>query len=174
MVSEITFMKFNISSFISPFRYRWYHIQHGTEAVFVLPGPRTRVLGPVLAIEAVSPDDGGIYKCTASNSGGDANAEVQLVVSTPLQIEVTPSVQTVNIGGMAEFRCLVPVSHSSGYLLSWYKNGRVFPGRPKGDMLIISSVTREDRGMYQCILRRSEGETAQSAAELKLGGKNFF
>lgn len=156
-------------------RCSWYHIQHGSEAVFVLPGPRTRVLGPVLAIEAVSPDDSGTYKCTASNSGGDANAELQLVVSTPLQVEVTPSVQTVNMGGMAEFRCSVPMSHGSGlHLLSWYKNGRVFPGRPNGDTLIISSVTRSDRGMYQCIVRRSEGETAQSAAELKLGGKIFF
>lgn len=152
--------------------FRWYHIQHGSEAVFVLPGPRTRVLGPVLAIEAVSPDDSGLYKCTASNSGGDVNAEVQLIVTTPLQVEVTPSVQTVNMGGMAEFRCTVPSFHDSGlHLLSWYKNGRVFPGRPNGDTLIITSVTREDRGMYQCVVRRSEGETAQSVAELKLGGE---
>ncbi|KAK7578218.1 hypothetical protein V9T40_010423 [Parthenolecanium corni] len=150
--------------------YRWYHIQHGSEAVFVLPGPRTRVLGPVLAIEAVSPDDAGLYKCTASNSGGDANAELQLVVSTPLQVEVIPPVQTVNMGAMAEFRCSVPSFHGSGlHLLSWYKNGRVFPGRPNGETLVISSVSREDRGMYQCVVRRAEGETAQSSAELKLG-----
>ncbi|XKL60149.1 hypothetical protein PGB90_001165 [Kerria lacca] len=150
--------------------YRWYHIQHGTEAVFVLPGPRTRVLGTVLAIEAISPDDSGMYKCTASNSGGDANAEVQLIVSTPLQVEVIPSVQTVNMGAMAEFRCSVPVFHGSGlHLLSWYRNGRVFPGRPNGDTLIISSVSREDRGLYQCVVRRAEGETAQSSGELKLG-----
>jgi hypothetical protein len=142
--------------------------------VLVLPGPRTRVLGPVLAIEAVSAADSGTYKCVAGNNGGESSAEVQLIVSSPLAVEVTPSVQTVHVGGMAEFRCSVPLAHSSDlHLLSWYKNGRVFPGRPNGDTLVISSVTRDDRGMYQCIVRRSEGETAQSAAELRLGGEFF-
>lgn len=147
-------------------------MQRDSEPVLVLPGPRTRVLGPVLAIEAVSSADSGIYKCVASNSGAETNAEIQLIVSSSLRVEVSPSVQTVNMGGMAEFRCSVPLVHGSDlHLLSWYKNGRVFPGRPNGDTLVISSVTREDRGMYQCIVRRSEGETAQSAAELRLGGK---
>lgn len=141
----------------------------------VLPGPRTRLLGPVLTIETVSPADSGTYKCVASNEGGESNTEVQLIVTSPLAVKVSPSVQTVNIGDMAEFRCSIPQIHGSDlHLLSWYKNGRVFPGRPNGDTLIISSVTREDRGMYQCIVRRSEGETAQNAGELKLGGEFQF
>lgn len=38
-------------------------------------------------------------------------------------------------------------------------------------MLVVNGVGREDRGMYQCIVRRAEGDTAQAAAELQLGGQ---
>lgn len=40
-----------------------------------------------------------------------------------------------------------------------------------GDTLLLTGVTREDQGMYQCVARRAEGETAQGTAELQLGGK---
>lgn len=40
----------------------------------MLSGPRVRLLGPILAIEAVTGEDGGSYKCSASNSGGEASA----------------------------------------------------------------------------------------------------
>lgn len=35
---------------------------------------------------------------------------------------------------------------------------------------MVNGVTREDQGMYQCVARRAEGDTAQAAAELQLGG----
>ena len=45
--------------------------------MLVLPGPRTRLLGPVLAIEAVTLEDSGVYRCTAANPGGEASAELR-------------------------------------------------------------------------------------------------
>lgn len=33
---------------------------------------------------------------------------------------------------------------------------------------------REDKGMYQCVVRRQEGDTLQASAELQLGGKWCF
>lgn len=35
----------------------------------------------------------------------------------------------------------------------------------------ITGVGREDKGMYQCVVRRQEGDTFQASAELQLGGK---
>lgn len=52
-----------------------------------------------------------------------------------------------------------------------YKDGRVIPGRNNGELLAVNGVTREDQGMYQCVARRAEGDTAQAAAELQLGGR---
>lgn len=130
------------------------------------------MLGPVLAIEAVTPEDAGLYRCSASNAGGDASAEIRLSVSTPIHIEVTPAILSVNIGGSGEFRCTVTPSPSAGtHLVTWYKDGRILPGRSNGDVLLLDAITREDQGMYQCIVRRKEGDTAQGAAELEMGGR---
>jgi len=45
--------------------------------MLVLSGPRTRLLGSVLAIEAVTLEDSGVYRCSASNPGGEASAEIR-------------------------------------------------------------------------------------------------
>jgi len=152
-------------------------IQSGADPVSVLPGPRTRVLGPILVMEAVTPEDAGTYRCSASNAGGEASAELRLVVATPLHVEVTPPLLTVHLGGSAEFRCIEASQQShqmgSSLVITWFKDGRLLPGpaRSSGDRLVIPGVGREDRGMYQCVVRRAEGETAQAAAELQLGGE---
>lgn len=58
-------------------------------------------------------------------------------------------------------------------MVSWFKDGMPLPssGRHNNEHFILRSVTRDDRGMYQCIVRKAEGETVQSSAELQLGGK---
>nr|XP_024218046.1 Down syndrome cell adhesion molecule-like protein Dscam2 [Halyomorpha halys] len=148
--------------------YRWYHIQPGYEPRAVNPGARTRLLGPVLAVEAVTEQDSGLYKCSAENSAGEASAEVRLSVLGQLIVEVDPPLAIVRMGGTAEFRCIV--SHaSSSHLITWFKDGRAIPGRNNGELLVVNGVTREDQGMYQCVARRAEGDTAQAAAELQLG-----
>lgn len=39
-----------------------------------------------------------------------------------------------------------------------------------GNTLLVTGVGREDKGMYQCMVRRQEGDTFQAVAELQLGG----
>jgi Immunoglobulin domain/Immunoglobulin I-set domain len=128
----------------------------------------------VLAIEAVTTDDAGTYKCSASNAGGEASAELKLTVATSMQVEISPNVLSVNMGGSTEFRCLVTSNGAqiSSQQITWFKDGRQLPtsGR-NGDTLLLSSVGREDKGMYQCVVRRPEGDTFQASAELQLGGE---
>ncbi|XP_073976320.1 Down syndrome cell adhesion molecule 2 isoform X11 [Rhodnius prolixus] len=148
--------------------YRWFQVAGGYEPIALMAGPRTRVLGPVLAVEAVSEEDAGVYRCIATNPAGEATAEIRLNVLTQLIVEITPHVSTVKMGATAEFRCTV--AHGSGaHLITWYKDGRVMPGRSNGELLVLNGITREDQGMYQCIARRAEGDTAQASAELQLG-----
>lgn len=40
-------------------------------------------------------------------------------------------------------------------------------------VLVIGSVGRRDKGMYQCLVR-SDKENAQATSELKLGGQQMF
>lgn len=71
---------------------------------------------------------------------------------------------------------MVSVQSGGPHLVTWYKDGRQLPnsGRGSSETLIVNNVGREDRGMYQCIVRRSEGDTAQAGAELQLGGMYYF
>ncbi|XP_030757648.1 Down syndrome cell adhesion molecule-like protein Dscam2 isoform X3 [Sitophilus oryzae] len=150
--------------------YRWYN--HGSmEPSLIMPGPRTRQLGPVLAIEAVTAEDGGTYRCSASNAGGEASSDIRLIVSTPLHVEISPPLLSVHMGGSAEFRCVVSTQSGGPHLITWYKDGRQLPstGRGPSESLIVNNVGREDRGMYQCVVRRAEGDTAQASSELQLG-----
>ncbi|XP_026475441.1 Down syndrome cell adhesion molecule-like protein Dscam2 [Ctenocephalides felis] len=149
----------------------WYS-QSGPEPLLVLAGPRIRLLGPVLAVEAVTPDDAGQYRCTAVNAGGEASAELRLSVTTPLNVEVSPAMLSVHMGGAAEFRCIVTSQGNQvgPQFITWYKDGRQLPGSGHtGQTLLVPSVGREDRGMYQCVVRRQDGDTAQASAELQLG-----
>ncbi|XP_044271118.1 Down syndrome cell adhesion molecule-like protein Dscam2 isoform X3 [Tribolium madens] len=153
-----------------PPEYRWYALS-GVESNLMVSGSRIRQLASVLAIETVTTDDAGIYRCTASNAGGEASADIRLVVATALHVEISPPMLTVHMGGTAEFRCIVSSSNDGPHLLTWYKDGRQLPstGRGSSETLVINNVGREDRGMYQCIVRRSEGDTSQASAELQLG-----
>ncbi|XP_076767050.1 Down syndrome cell adhesion molecule 2 isoform X2 [Xylocopa sonorina] len=151
--------------------YRWY-AQTGSEPMLVLSGPRTRLLGSVLALEAVTLEDSGIYRCSVSNPGGEVSAEFRLIVTAPLHVEVTPPLLSVHLGGNAEFRCEFSMYPQAGphFVVTWYKDGRQLPGTGRqSELLKLNSISREDRGMYQCIVRRSEGDTAQASAELQLG-----
>lgn len=152
---------------------RWFS-SNSIESLSVISGPRIRVLGPVLAIEAVTGEDAGTYKCLVSNTGGEASAELRLTITTPLQVDVMPNVQSIHLGGSAEFRCVVTSNGIAMGLqhITWYKDGRQLPSSSRsGDTLLITDVGREDKGMYQCVVRRQDGDSFQSSAELQLGGK---
>ncbi|CAH1132457.1 unnamed protein product [Ceutorhynchus assimilis] len=154
--------------------YRWYSYggKDGTEPPsLIIPGARMRQLGPVLAIEAVTSEDGGTYRCTSANAGGEASADIRLQIQTQLHVEISPPILSVHMGGSAEFRCMVSTKQDSPHMITWYKDGRQLPstGRGPSETLIVNNVGREDRGMYQCVVRRTEGDTAQASAELQLG-----
>lgn len=153
--------------------YRWFS-NTNIESLSVISGPRIRVLGPVLAIEAVTSEDAGTYKCSVSNTGGEASAELRLTITTPLQVDIVPNVLSVHMGGSAEFRCVVTSNGMPIGLqhITWYKDGRQLPSSSRSsDTLLITDVGREDKGMYQCVVRRQDSDSFQASAELQLGGK---
>ena len=73
----------------------------------------------------------------------------------------------VDYGRPATFKCSYrgnPVE-----TVRWMKDGEDL-GLAGRDVLRISSVKKEDRGMYQCFVRNAR-ESAQATGELKLGGR---
>lgn len=83
---------------------------------------------------------------------------------------------TVDLGKDAEFQC--SVTGQPHPVISWAKDGLPVregsSGRTKitgndGSMLRISSIVRDDKGMYQCFAK-NDYEMVQATAELRLGG----
>uniref|UniRef100_T1JKH9 Ig-like domain-containing protein n=1 Tax=Strigamia maritima TaxID=126957 RepID=T1JKH9_STRMM len=119
--------------------------------------------------------DSGKYVCVITNTVGEEKVETTLTVSAPLSAHVEPQQQIIDVGKSASFHCVIsghPVTS-----VSWFRNGRPLPLDgdttaifPSKEMLVLQAVQREDRGMYQCFAQNDD-ETAQAAAELKLGGK---
>jgi hypothetical protein len=78
----------------------------------------------------------------------------------------------VDLGGDAELTCAVAgFPHGAPV---WLKDGAPLRESsrvrmPSPERLQLVGVAKEQRGMYQCVVR-SERDMAQSAAELRLGG----
>lgn len=85
---------------------------------------------------------------------------------------IRPAVQTVDVGGEAVLQC-VGGGHPTGRA-RWLHDGRAVAAGPRliidpPDRLVIRSLTKPDRGMYQCVIA-NEWEQVQATAELRLGG----
>lgn len=86
---------------------------------------------------------------------------------------------TIDLGKDGKFQCAVTGQPTP--IITWAKDGlpvREGTGRIKiigngGSILHISSVTRDDKGMYQCFAK-NDYEMTQATAELRLGGKIFY
>ena len=73
-------------------------------------------------------------------------------VSAPLSVDVEPKHQVVDYGRPATFRCKYkgnPVER-----IYWLKDGKDIGHN--STTLRINSVTKEDRGMYQCFVINSQ------------------
>ncbi|XP_027854261.2 cell adhesion molecule Dscam2 isoform X3 [Aphis gossypii] len=149
--------------------FRWYHVLDENEPTLLETGSGTRVLGQVLSIEAVRPEDAGTYRCSANNDAGQTSADTRLDVVVPLQVQIIPATSTVSLNGQTELRCMTSSSNDGPHSITWYKDGRVMAGRAQREVLRLVSVSRADCGTYQCLVRRGDGETAQSAATVRLG-----
>lgn len=88
--------------------------------------------------------------------------------------QIIPALATVSLNGQTELRCMTSSSSDGPHSITWYKDGRVMAGRAQRDVLRLVSVSRSDCGIYQCLVRRGDGETAQSAAAVRLGGECMY
>ncbi|XP_014672719.1 PREDICTED: Down syndrome cell adhesion molecule-like protein Dscam2 [Priapulus caudatus] len=115
------------------------------------------------------------YKCSTKHiitgEQTDSVRSGRLRLREALKVTTEPTLQTVDVGRSAAFTCLVagyPVNE-----VTWYKDGERLRSSDSVVMEMdrvvrITSVAREDGGMYQCVAS-NERETAEATAELKLG-----
>ncbi|KAI4491203.1 hypothetical protein M0802_010299 [Mischocyttarus mexicanus] len=164
-----------ISQGIPPPTYLWFRESvSGTAMIF--NSERIHARAGVLILQAARPEDAGRYVCHANNTAGSERVELEVSIISSISIHLTPQQVTVDLGKDAEFQCSVtgrPVP-----VISWAKDGLPVregsSGRTKitengGSTLHISSIVRDDKGMYQCFAK-NDYEMVQATAELRLGG----
>lgn len=166
---------------------RWYKFTEGFSRQPVQLDDRVKQLGGTLIIREAKVEDSGKYLCVVSNSVGEESVETVLTVTgkdslgcyfgfimliacliltAPLAATVEPAVQTVDFGRPATFTCHYQGSPVKN--ITWMKNGKRLP--TSEPVIRVDALKREDRGMYQCFVRNDQ-DSAQSTAELKLGGR---
>ncbi|KOX68634.1 Down syndrome cell adhesion molecule-like protein Dscam2 [Melipona quadrifasciata] len=155
-----------------PPQFTWYRDVNG-HSIPVESFGRIQLWGDLMQIRRVDAQDAGRYICRASNQVGEQRAETHLSVTSKLNARIQPRVQIINSGESATMNCTV-----EGYpveSVEWLHDG--VPVLTAQDtrirllaplVLVIGSVGRKDKGMYQCLVR-SDKENAQATAELKLG-----
>ena len=95
----------------------------------------------------------------------------------PLFAEIIPNEITADVGSTIQFNCSF-----SGHPINsieWYHNAKplyFLDNRIRlinKNILIITKVQRQDRGVYQCIVSNDK-DSIQASTLLDLGGKLFF
>lgn len=106
-------------------------------------------------LREVGPQDGGTYRCTATNALGSASATRPFVTRAP-QVQVQPSVE-VHEGEAVTVRCVTPGAAPWNTTFAWYRNGRRLSGRSE-PVLRFPAIHSDDAGAFQC-RPRSRGDT---------------
>ncbi|XP_059473435.1 cell adhesion molecule Dscam2-like isoform X2 [Neocloeon triangulifer] len=157
-----------------PPSFRWYRESGLMQQEISLVSPFIRPMGNVLQLLRPQTSDSGRYICVANNPLGEDRRDVTLTVTAPLSAYIRPQQQMVDAGSVANMNCTIAGDAAGPLEVAWFKDGRPLNmgGRHTytegGKVLTIHGVARNDKGMYQCLVRGSE-DNAQGSSELTLG-----
>ncbi|XP_050541670.1 cell adhesion molecule Dscam2 isoform X2 [Daktulosphaira vitifoliae] len=159
--------------------YRWYR-ENGDLLIAIEYDSRVSIpISGLLKINKVRLEDDGKYVCISNNSIGEETVHHSVFVSEPLSVNIVPqkivsSLQPDSTKS-AQFICTV-----NGYPINrilWYKNGQPLMhlnGRVRvtstanKHILILSSLNKDDQGIYQCF-GINDWDTAFDNAQILLG-----
>ncbi|KAM8903269.1 cell adhesion molecule-related/down-regulated by oncogenes isoform 1-T3 [Spinachia spinachia] len=142
---------------------KWF--KNGEE---VTPGPPHRRRQNNLAFVSVTRSDEGSYACAADTEQGTVtSASYTVNVLEPLSIAQGLADQFVSQGSSTRFSCVTTGNPSAN--VTWLFNANpITPSRRfqiSGSSLVISDVTPQDEGLFQCLLDNGIG-SAQSCGIL--------
>ncbi|XP_077560088.1 cell adhesion molecule Dscam1-like isoform X1 [Haemaphysalis longicornis] len=127
-----------------------------------------------LLLRSVRESDQGRYTCLANNSVGEDRTDTELLVRPNASVSVSPEEARVDLGRPVTFNCSARGFRGSVSATWWMHDGAPVKASPPrlvlrldDQRLHISSVVREDAGVYQCFVRYGDA-TAQASAQLRL------
>uniref|UniRef100_A0A673LVW8 B-cell receptor CD22 n=1 Tax=Sinocyclocheilus rhinocerous TaxID=307959 RepID=A0A673LVW8_9TELE len=99
-----------------------------------------------LTLISVKPEDSGEYYCEAENKHGAKESNI-IQIDKVSQCNLWSALK-ISEGDKLALKCLVQKSNPTVYKFTWYKNSQV--QSETSETFIISKVTAEDKGSYQC------------------------
>ncbi|XP_076361336.1 cell adhesion molecule Dscam1-like isoform X2 [Tachypleus tridentatus] len=150
--------------------YQWFQ-QDGSKFRNIQPDERVDIHMGTLMLTPSRVWDTGQYVCVVNNSMGEQRVKTKLLVTAPLSVLILPESIKVQEGQTVVMNCSI-----TGYPVQsivWLKNQRPLLANNRiryltREVLEISPVVREDKGMFQCFVS-NEFESAQASKALSLG-----
>ena len=84
-------------------------------------------------------------------------------------VTVMPSRQSVEVTHNATFTTMVTGVGSNNFTYQWRYNKENI-SKETGDILVITNVTKDNAGMYSCIVMNQYGDSDSSSAMLNITG----
>uniref|UniRef100_A0AAX7TMR7 Cell adhesion associated, oncogene regulated n=1 Tax=Astatotilapia calliptera TaxID=8154 RepID=A0AAX7TMR7_ASTCA len=121
----------------------------------VIPGPSHQRQHNNLAFVGAMRSDEGSYTCAVETEQGTlVSANYTVKVLEPVSIIEGPGNQLASLGSSARFICVAQGNPSPN--ITWLFNAEpITPSHRfqiSGSSLVVSDVTRQDEGVYQCLL----------------------
>ncbi|KAJ8280276.1 hypothetical protein GJAV_G00052640 [Gymnothorax javanicus] len=150
---------------------RW--LKDGQE---VVPGPNHRLLYNNLVLTGVRESDGGVYQCSTETTDTRNEIHTNFTINVLVGASVSRGLtdQVASLDSSVNFTCTG--SGNPAPNVTWLFNSDPIAPSPRlhisNSSLRIASVTRQDEGVYQCLVNNGIG-SAQSAGTLAIqSGRN--
>ncbi|XP_071035293.1 cell adhesion molecule Dscam1-like [Parasteatoda tepidariorum] len=128
-------------------------------------------------ITSVRPEDGGLYKCVATNDVGEASHSDRLNVFGPPFVRTMANMSVV-AGETLRLQC--PVGGHPIENIKWEKDGVRLPNNhrqkifPNGTLIVRNLERNSDSGSYKCIASNADGISAENSLFIKIIVKPFI
>ncbi|KAF8796637.1 Down syndrome cell adhesion molecule-like [Argiope bruennichi] len=122
-------------------------------------------------ISTLRVEDGGMYRCMATNEIGSLSHSAKINVIGPPFVRIMKDIAAVE-GDVLHVRC--PVAGYPVEEVYWEKNGRRIPynhrqrGFKNGTLIIREIDRRSDGGEYKCIARNSQGQRGERTLNIRV------
>ncbi|XP_046437149.1 basement membrane-specific heparan sulfate proteoglycan core protein-like isoform X37 [Daphnia pulex] len=120
----------------------------------------TQVLGNLLRVTDVKPENGGVYRCQVLSTAGTFEENYVLSIQAdnemPHNDDIAVETRTAPVQSVVMMECRTDLRQPVKY--TWSRQGGILPktARVEGSKLSIPEVRAEDAGTYVCTARNTE------------------
>ncbi|XP_017768750.1 PREDICTED: basement membrane-specific heparan sulfate proteoglycan core protein-like isoform X5 [Nicrophorus vespilloides] len=129
----------------------------------------------IIVFNNIQVSDAGRYKCTATNSVGEADSVAEVLVQENFEmpsISADSKSKAARRGSTIDLKCNVQPEYE--HSVYWYKEAGDLPQNSitRGSALRITDITEYDEGIYYCEITNPDGTKSKDYIELSVNEPN--